>query len=317
MVHFRQESLSDFGMASAGFAVRLGGRSRARVRRDERDGVDEQRRRRDARRSPQASERRDAVPRQHEHPRQIQLVREPRGGERGDARRGGRSLRRRRRIQPPGNALRNAVGDGEIRRHRVSVRRVRRGPSRHQGRGPGGVPGRTPASPTFVRLDGGRNLVLFAPSLGHAVAALPEASTQKPGGALVRHLVPAPARPRGVGRARVAAAAFVSGQTSRRRHLAQHERASPSPCSPSARRLSTSPLRAPAPPEPLAGPGGSAAAPASRPPPRRPAHGAAVGRRSPPRGSSRRSPSRVDSGRTSRRRWRWSAWPTSRWSASA
>ena len=165
---------------------------------------------------------------------------------------------------------------------------------------------------TFVRLDGGRNLVLFAPSLGHAVAALPEASTQKP-----EELSFVISYPRLHGReasdVRDAAAAFVSGQ-----HLAgpspRPPRASPSPSSPSARRLSTSPLRAPAPPFPPRVP----EAPPPRPSrPDLPRTALPWDRLSPPRGSSRRSPSRVDSGRTSRRRWRWSAWQTSRWSASA
>ena len=66
---------------------------------------------------------------------------------------------------------------------------------------------------TFVRPEGeaGRNLVLFAPSLGHAVAALPEASNQLP-----EELSFVISYPRLHGReksdVRDAAAAFVSGQ---------------------------------------------------------------------------------------------------------
>jgi acetyl-CoA carboxylase/biotin carboxylase 1 len=64
---------------------------------------------------------------------------------------------------------------------------------------------------TFVRLDGGRNLVLFAPSLGHAVSALPEANAEKP-----EELAFVINYPRLHGREdrdiRDAAQAFVSGQ---------------------------------------------------------------------------------------------------------
>ena len=64
---------------------------------------------------------------------------------------------------------------------------------------------------TFVRLDGGRNLVLFAPSLGHAVAALPEASGLRP-----EELSFVISYPRLHGRddrdVRESASAFVSGQ---------------------------------------------------------------------------------------------------------
>ena len=64
---------------------------------------------------------------------------------------------------------------------------------------------------TFVRLDGGRNLVLFAPSLGHAVAALPEASGLQP-----EELSFVISYPRLHGReerdVRESASAFVSGQ---------------------------------------------------------------------------------------------------------
>jgi acetyl-CoA carboxylase/biotin carboxylase 2 len=64
---------------------------------------------------------------------------------------------------------------------------------------------------TRVRLDGGRCLVLFAPSLGHAVAALPEASSELP-----EELAFVINYPRLHGRAdsdvKDAAAAFVSGQ---------------------------------------------------------------------------------------------------------
>ena len=133
-------------------------------------------------------------------------------------------------------------------------------------RGTGGV--RTEPGVTFVRpTEAGRNLVLFAPSLGHAVAALPEASERRPGGALVRHLLPAPARARRPGRARV------------RERVRQ--RAEPrGTISPStsrvavsllawARRRSTSPSRASAPPKPP-GAAAEAAPPARRrcrPPP--------------------------------------------------
>ena len=64
---------------------------------------------------------------------------------------------------------------------------------------------------TFVRLDGGRHLVLFAPSLGHAVAALPEASERSP-----EELSFVISYPRLHGRddrdVRESASAFVSGQ---------------------------------------------------------------------------------------------------------
>ena len=64
---------------------------------------------------------------------------------------------------------------------------------------------------TCVRLRNGRNMVLFAPSLGHAVAALPEASAEKP-----EELSFVIAYPRLHGReereVRDAAAAFVTGQ---------------------------------------------------------------------------------------------------------
>ena len=64
---------------------------------------------------------------------------------------------------------------------------------------------------TRVRLDGGHSLVLFAPSLGHAVAALPEASSELP-----EELAFVINYPRLHGRAdsdvKDAAAAFVSGQ---------------------------------------------------------------------------------------------------------
>ena len=64
---------------------------------------------------------------------------------------------------------------------------------------------------TRVRLDGGRSLVLFAPSLGHAVAALPEASSELP-----EEIAFVINYPRLHGRAdaevKDAAAAFVSGQ---------------------------------------------------------------------------------------------------------
>ena len=125
---------------------------------------------------------------------------------------------------------------------------------------------------TFVRLDGGRNLVLFAPSLGHAVAALPEASTQRP-----EELSFVISYPRLHGReasdVRDAAAAFVSGQ-----HLA-------GAISPATSRVAVTLLAVGAAPQhfafartgaaaPPAGPGGSAAAPVA---PGSPAHGAAVG----------------------------------------
>ena len=165
---------------------------------------------------------------------------------------------------------------------------------------------------TFVRLDGGRNLVLFAPSLGHAVAALPEASTQKP-----EELSFVISYPRLHGReasdVRDAAAAFVSGQ-----HLA-------GAISPATSRVAVTLLAVGAAPQHFAFARTGAAVPPRVPeaPPPRPSRpdlprtALPWDRLSPPRGSSRRSPSRVDSGRTSRRRWRWSAWQTSRWSASA
>ena len=64
---------------------------------------------------------------------------------------------------------------------------------------------------TFVRLDKGRNLVLFAPSLGHAVAALPEASALQP--EELSFVISYPRlHGREAGDVRESAAAFVSGQ---------------------------------------------------------------------------------------------------------
>ena len=64
---------------------------------------------------------------------------------------------------------------------------------------------------TFVRLDGGRNLVLFAPSLGHAVSALPEANAEKP--EELAFVINYPEAARQEDRdIRDAAQAFVSGQ---------------------------------------------------------------------------------------------------------
>ena len=72
-------------------------------------------------------------------------------------------------------------------------------------------PCRTEMTVTSVKLNGSDSIVLFAPSLGQAVAALPEASDLSP-----RELAFVISYPRLVGRdekeVRAAAAAFVTGQ---------------------------------------------------------------------------------------------------------
>ena len=95
---------------------------------------------------------------------------------------------------------------------------------------------------TFVRLDGGRNLVLFAPSLGHAVSALPRPTPRS------RRSLRLSSTIRGCTAGRTGTFA-----TRRRRSSADNTsqgrsrsplRASRSPSSPSASARSTSPLRA-------------------------------------------------------------------------
>ena len=78
-----QESLSDFGLASAGSLYGsvddLGAMSDVT---SDTESAMAYNARRDSGRGPrQAPERGHAVPGQHQHPREVQLVREPRGGE--------------------------------------------------------------------------------------------------------------------------------------------------------------------------------------------------------------------------------------------
>ena len=142
----------------------------------------------------------DAVPRRHEHARAVQQLRGPRGGGPEDE-----SVRRRP-PKPGWTAATRSRGTRCSRRRRrrkkfAAIETLFNASGIDLSTIPDAGPKTFDAEPgvTCVRLRNGRNMVLFAPSLGHAVAALPEASAEKTRGALVRDRVPASARQGGAG----------------------------------------------------------------------------------------------------------------------